>query len=63
MSPTHSYDPYAMPADAIQEPPRSLWRALRSIGPGIILAGSIVGSGELILTTSLVRSTVIRCCG
>jgi Mn2+/Fe2+ NRAMP family transporter len=45
------YDPYALPADAIQPPPTNLWRALRNIGPGIILAGSIVGSGELILTT------------
>ena len=27
--------------------------ALRKIGPGIILAGSIIGSGELMLTTSL----------
>jgi Mn2+/Fe2+ NRAMP family transporter len=53
MSQTSSYDPYAMPPEAIQEPPESLWRALRKIGPGIILAGSIVGSGELILTTKL----------
>jgi Mn2+/Fe2+ NRAMP family transporter len=42
-----------MPADAVVEPPVSLWSALRNIGPGIILAGSIVGSGELILTTRL----------
>jgi Mn2+/Fe2+ NRAMP family transporter len=48
-----SYDPYAMPDDAIREPPVSLWQALRKIGPGIILAGSIVGSGELIQTTAL----------
>ncbi|MCC6512183.1 MAG: Nramp family divalent metal transporter [Pirellulaceae bacterium] len=48
-----AYDPYALPADAIQEPPASLWAAFRKIGPGIILAGTIVGSGELILTTSL----------
>ena len=47
------YDPYALPSDAIQEPPVSLWAALRKIGPGIVLAGSIVGSGELLLTTSL----------
>jgi Mn2+/Fe2+ NRAMP family transporter len=37
----------------IQTPPQSLWSALRQIGPGIILAGSIIGSGELLLTTSL----------
>lgn len=47
------YDPYALPAEEIQEPPTSLWQALRKIGPGIILAGTIVGSGELLLTTSL----------
>ena len=48
-----SYDPYALPPEAIQEPPATLWAALRKIGPGIILAGTIVGSGELILTTTL----------
>src|SRR6185437_7875317 len=46
-------DPYALTPDAIREPPVSLWAALRQIGPGIILAGSIIGSGELLLTTSL----------
>jgi Mn2+/Fe2+ NRAMP family transporter len=46
-------DPYALTDSAIQDPPTSLWLALRKIGPGIVLAGSIVGSGELILTTSL----------
>ena len=35
------YDPYAMPGDAVQKPPSTLWLALRKIGPGIILAGSI----------------------
>jgi len=53
MSEASQYDPYAMPPDGIREPPHSLWAALRKIGPGIILAGSIVGSGELLLTTSL----------
>src|SRR5688572_10739803 len=52
-SPETIYDPYAMPEGAIAEPPRSLWSAMRKIGPGIILAGSIIGSGELLLTTSL----------
>lgn len=46
-------DLYALTDEAIQPPPPSLWQALFKIGPGIILAGSIVGSGELILTTSL----------
>jgi manganese transport protein len=53
MDNTHSDDPYALTNDAIQAPPASLWAALTKIGPGIVLAGSIVGSGELILTTSL----------
>ena len=52
-APAVEYDPYAMPPDALREPPHSLWAALRQIGPGIILAGSIVGTGELLLTTSL----------
>ncbi len=49
----NSYDPYAMTADAIQEPPQTFLQAIRMIGPGIILAGTIVGSGELLLTTAL----------
>src|SRR5262245_23670653 len=53
MSDATEYDPYALPRDAIREPPETLWAALRQIGPGIILAGTIVGSGELLLTTSL----------
>jgi Mn2+/Fe2+ NRAMP family transporter len=46
-------DPYHVTDAAIQPPPENLWKALAKIGPGIVLAGSIVGSGELILTTSL----------
>lgn len=53
MSSSEVYDPYAITGTSIEEPPKSLFNALRRIGPGIILAGSIVGSGELILTTSL----------
>lgn len=53
MSDASQFDPYAMPPDGIMEPPQSLWAALRKIGPGIILAGSIIGSGELLLTTAL----------
>jgi manganese transport protein len=47
------FDPYMFSDDGIQPPPVRLWPALRKIGPGIILAASIVGSGELLLTTSL----------
>ncbi len=34
-------------------PPKSLWESLAHLGPGIILASSIVGSGELIATTTV----------
>src|SRR6188474_2084722 len=53
MAESTSYDPYPVGTADIQDPPQSLFSALRKIGPGIILAGSIVGSGELLLTTSL----------
>jgi Mn2+/Fe2+ NRAMP family transporter len=53
MNQEERYDPYQIQHDDIQDPPRSLGAALLKIGPGIILAGSIVGSGELLLTTSL----------
>ena len=33
------------------EPPKTLGRILLAVGPGLIVAGSIVGSGELIATT------------
>lgn len=52
MTETTDFDPYQLPPSEIQEPPQSLFAALRKIGPGIILAGTIVGSGELLLTTS-----------
>ena len=50
---TEAYDPYALPPSAVAEPPTNLWDSLKQIGPGIILAGTIVGSGELILTTAI----------
>ncbi len=45
------HDPYSLSDDAVRSPPSSLGLALRQIGPGLILAGSIVGTGELIQTT------------
>ncbi|WP_406696821.1 Nramp family divalent metal transporter [Singulisphaera sp. Ch08] len=53
MNDSSRIDPYALPPDAIQAPPNSLLKALGQIGPGLILAASIVGTGELINTTSL----------
>ena len=46
-------DPYVLNASAVETPPQSLTLALRRIGPGMVLAASIVGSGELIATTTL----------
>ncbi|MDR3635355.1 MAG: Nramp family divalent metal transporter [Isosphaeraceae bacterium] len=53
MTETTESDLYALPKDAIKEPPHSLIKAIQQIGPGLILAASIVGTGELINTTSL----------
>ena len=42
----HHRDPdqdlYALPPEAVREPPHSLGRAIRQIGPGLILAASLV---------------------
>jgi manganese transport protein len=46
-------DPYVLTPDAVEAPPVSLSAALKRIGPGMVLAASIVGSGELIATTTL----------
>jgi Mn2+/Fe2+ NRAMP family transporter len=53
MASTESGSPPATHSYEIQEPPRSLGRTLASLGPGMIIAGSIVGSGELIATTKV----------
>jgi manganese transport protein len=46
-------DPYQYHLEDVAAPPAGLWNTLRLIGPGMILAASIVGSGELIATTTL----------
>jgi len=56
-------DPQSQPGDAaepntendsnIQPPPHGLMPTLVRLGPGMIIAGSIVGSGELIATTKV----------
>ena len=40
-------------APSVREPPRTFWGTLRNIGPGIIVSGSVVGSGELLVTTRM----------
>lgn len=36
----------------VETPPRRVWGIVLRLGPGLIVAGSIVGSGELIATTA-----------
>lgn len=52
-TPVRLRDPYEFQADEVTQPPRTLGGILRRIGPGMILSASIVGSGELIATTTL----------
>ncbi|MCB0664544.1 MAG: Nramp family divalent metal transporter [Saprospiraceae bacterium] len=44
---------YTYEQQHVENPPVSFWSRLRFLGPGFILSASIVGSGELIATTSL----------
>jgi manganese transport protein len=46
-------DNYALNDARIKEPPSTFFQRLRFLGPGFILSASIVGSGELIATTTL----------
>jgi manganese transport protein len=50
--PPKAVNPYARPPEATLLPPTGYRGTLRYLGPSFILIGSIVGSGELILTTS-----------
>jgi Mn2+/Fe2+ NRAMP family transporter len=45
-------DPYELRASDVEAPPPTLAGAFRRIGPGMVLAAAIVGSGELIVTTT-----------
>ncbi len=46
-------DQYHLTPEGIREPPKGWGPSLRYFGPGLILSASIVGSGELIATTTL----------
>jgi Mn2+/Fe2+ NRAMP family transporter len=46
-------DPYALRREDEEAPPPTWRLALRRLGPGMVLAAAIVGSGELIATTTL----------
>ena len=52
-APRELADPYKLRPESIEAPPRA-WSAIAlRVGPGIILASTIVGSGELVATTIL----------
>lgn len=50
---TPATDPYLVTDARIAEPPKHLSGMLGQLGPGFILSAAIVGSGELIATTTL----------
>ncbi len=50
---TASFDPYYLDPRDVMEPPTEFRKIIKKIGPGIILSASIVGTGELIATTTL----------
>ena len=48
-----SDDPYTIQPGRNRDAPTSLLGRLKSLGPGIVVSGSIVGSGEILLTAGL----------
>jgi Mn2+/Fe2+ NRAMP family transporter len=46
-------DPYTIREASTRHAPETLSARLRRLGPSVVISGSIVGSGELILTSSL----------
>ena len=47
------HDPYKLTTEGIKPAPAGFFAKLRYLGPGFILSASVVGSGELISTTTL----------
>ena len=48
-----SRDPYTQEVGGIKEAPTSFLGRFRYLGPSLIVTGAVIGSGELVLTTSL----------
>lgn len=46
-------DPYVLRPEDAREAPTTFGGRLRHLGPGLVLSAAVVGSGELIVTTSL----------
>lgn len=53
MKPKIQKDPYLVDRGTVQAAPLNFRQKLKYLGPGFILSASVVGSGELISTTSL----------
>ncbi len=48
----------------LPEPPRPGWRLwIGLIGPGVVLAGTSIGSGEWLFGPAVSANTARRCCG
>ncbi len=50
---TNLNDLYTLSSDRVKEPPTTFLGRLRFLGPSFVLSASIIGSGELIVTTTL----------
>ncbi len=53
MNPRIAERAYVLDRSDIRDPPTTLWGTLRRLGPSLILTANVVGSGELIVTTTL----------
>lgn len=49
----NEHDPYTHGDGTVLAPPTSIFKRLRFLGPSVIVSGSIVGSGEILLTAGL----------
>ena len=53
MAETQQADPYTVRHGESHAPPVSLRERIKYLGPSLIVTGAVIGSGELVLTTSL----------
>ena len=50
---TGKEDPYVITTEKIKDPPKTIAGIFSQLGPGFVLSAAVVGSGELIATTTL----------
>jgi Mn2+/Fe2+ NRAMP family transporter len=46
-------DPYTVRHGESHSPPTNFRSRLKYLGPSLVISGAVIGSGELVLTTSL----------